>query len=284
MFQAIAVFWLLLDFVTKQYVLDTMQLRESIPVWEGVFHLTYVENSGAAFSMMQGQFWLFYTALILMLIMVIWFWWKEKPHHWMPVVGTALVIAGAVGNTVDRIVQGAVVDMFDFRLINFPIFNIADIGITVGTTIFLIWLLFLSDHAVVRDIFAKRKVDDTKVASVGDEKTSAESTEDSSAADEDSDDVVADDDDDATEDSDDDDEPSDEPAEELAEEAAEEAAEEPAAEPAKPKQRIGIRQRFENVLNRWETSIEEDVTTDTAADTDITDEPSNTDSEDDTER
>ena len=144
MFIAVAVFWLLLDFVTKQSVTLLMNLGDTIPVWEGVFHITYLRNSGAAFSMMQGQFWLFYLAMALLLVIIVWFWWSEKPRHWMPVVATAIVLAGAIGNTFDRVTDGAVIDMFDARIINFAVFNVADIGITVGCTIFIVWFLFFS--------------------------------------------------------------------------------------------------------------------------------------------
>ena len=144
MFIAVAVFWLLLDFVTKQSVTLLMELGESIPVWEGVFHITYLRNSGAAFSMMQGQFWLFYLAMALLALMIAWFWWSEKPRHWIPVLSTAVVLAGAIGNTFDRVTAGAVIDMFDARIINFAIFNVADIGITVGSVLFVTWFLFMS--------------------------------------------------------------------------------------------------------------------------------------------
>ncbi|MCL2870304.1 MAG: signal peptidase II [Coriobacteriia bacterium] len=157
MFQAVVVFWLLLDFMTKQVVVQFMDLRESIPLWEGVFHLTSVRNSGAAFSLMEGQFWVFYLAMALLALIVAWYWVSERPRHWMPVLGTALVMAGALGNTADRLATGAVVDMFDFRLINFAIFNVADVGITVGSILFVVWLVFLSEEVKWGEIFGRRK-------------------------------------------------------------------------------------------------------------------------------
>ena len=154
MFQAVVIFWLLLDVVSKQIVLFTMELRQTIALWEGVFHLTYVRNYGAAFSILQGQTLIFYLALLLLLIGVVWFWFSERPNHWMPVVGTALVVAGALGNTLDRVFYGSVVDMFDFRAINFAIFNVADIGITVGTALFIIWLLIPTEKIQISEILA----------------------------------------------------------------------------------------------------------------------------------
>jgi len=146
MFQAVVVFWLLLDVVVKQLVVHTMDLRDTIPLWDGVFHLTYTRNYGAAFSILQGQLWVFYLAMVALAVIIIWFWAHEKPRHWLPVVGSALVLAGALGNTLDRLATNSVVDMFDLRIINFPIFNVADVGITVGCTLFALWFVFLSGH------------------------------------------------------------------------------------------------------------------------------------------
>jgi len=164
MFQAVVVFWLLLDFAVKQTVVFTMELRETIPVWEGIFHLTYVRNYGAAFSLMQGQLWIFYLAMAALIVIVAWFWTTEKPHHWMPVLGTALVIAGALGNTLDRLMAGSVIDMFDFRVINFAIFNVADIGISVGCALFMLWILFVSGHIQWRELFSRREIIDEEAA------------------------------------------------------------------------------------------------------------------------
>ncbi|MCL2680185.1 MAG: signal peptidase II [Coriobacteriia bacterium] len=150
MFQAIAVFWLLLDVTTKQLVTQTMALRDSIALWDGIFHLTYTRNYGAAFSLLQGQLWVFYLAMVVLLIMVACFWLRERPHHWTVVVGSALVVAGALGNTLDRLTAGSVIDMFDFRLINFAVFNVADIGITLGSVLFVLWFVFLSGQMRLR--------------------------------------------------------------------------------------------------------------------------------------
>jgi len=160
MFQAVVVFWLLLDLVVKQTVLFTMDLHQSIPLWEGVFHLTFVRNYGAAFSIMQGQLWIFFLAMAALTVLVIWFWFNERPRHWMPVLGTALVVAGALGNTFDRLMAGSVIDIFDFRAINFAIFNVADIGITVGCALFLTWMLFMSGHMQWSELFSRKRISD----------------------------------------------------------------------------------------------------------------------------
>ena len=146
MFQSVFVAVLLLDFAVKQVVISTMELGYSIALWPGVFHLTFVRNEGAAFSLLQGYYWVFYIAMALLVGLVIWFWLQEKPNQWLPVIGTALVCAGAAGNLVDRLISGSVVDIFDFRLINFAVFNVADIGITIGCALFFYWFIFQSSH------------------------------------------------------------------------------------------------------------------------------------------
>jgi len=151
MFQSAFVAWLLLDFAVKQVVVSLMWADQSIALWQGVFHLTFVRNSGAAFSLLQGAYWVFYLAMAALIGLVCWFWVQEKPKEWLPVIGTALVCAGAAGNLVDRLVSGSVVDIFDFRLINFAVFNVADIGITVGCGLFLFWFIFRSEYTRRRD-------------------------------------------------------------------------------------------------------------------------------------
>ena len=150
MFSTVAVFWLLLDFVSKQWVTNSMELGQTIPVWEGVFQLRYMRNYGAAFSLMQGQTLLFFAAMIVLVLMVIWFWWTDRPKHWIPVVTTALVLAGALGNTFDRAVTGSVIDMFSLQFVDFPVFNVADIGIVTGCILFLFWYLFMSGHVIAK--------------------------------------------------------------------------------------------------------------------------------------
>lgn len=166
MFSAVAVFWLLLDFLTKQYITNSMELGQTIPLWEGVFQLRYVRNYGAAFSLLQGQQTFFFVAMAVLLVLVVWFWWAERPNHWMPVISTALVMAGALGNTFDRVSSGSVIDMFSFYLIDFPVFNVADIGIVVGCALFFVWFIFLSDK---RDDVSVEVEDEDELVEVDDE-------------------------------------------------------------------------------------------------------------------
>ena len=143
MFYFIAIIWLVLDQASKYYVMNHFALGESLPVIQNVFHLTYIINRGAAFGMLTNQRW-FFLAVAFVLIIVYGFYRKRVNNGPVSLrVGTALLIAGAIGNGIDRYVLHGVVDFFDFRI--WPIFNIADIGICVGV-VCVIYYLLTSEH------------------------------------------------------------------------------------------------------------------------------------------
>lgn len=143
MFYFIAIIWLVLDQASKYYVMNHFALGESLPVIQNVFHLTYIINRGAAFGMLTNQRW-FFLAVAFVLIIVYGFYCKRVNNGPLSLrVGTALLIAGAIGNGIDRYVLHGVVDFFDFRI--WPIFNIADIGICVGV-VCVIYYLLTSEH------------------------------------------------------------------------------------------------------------------------------------------
>ena len=130
---------LLLDRVTKYWVVQSFEdLGDTVPLWEGVFHFTYVVNTGAAFSLFeQTGGWLRWLSLAvsLGLIALAWFGPRLKITEQL---GYGLILAGALGNGIDRFLFGYVVDFLDFRLIQFPVFNLADVCINVGIVFLLI--------------------------------------------------------------------------------------------------------------------------------------------------
>lgn len=139
-----ALLMIALDQVVKYWAFTSLQAQHTILLIENVFHLTYVENRGAAFSLF-AQFdsrWIFVVLAIVITIAILIAlsknWIQTSLGRWSLV----LVIAGALGNAIDRVVHGFVVDLFDFRLINFPVFNVADIFICVGGALFVIYFMF----------------------------------------------------------------------------------------------------------------------------------------------
>ena len=131
---------ILLDHLVKYLIASQMAPGESIPVLPEIFHITYVQNRGAAFSMMEGQ-WIFLILLpcAAILTALIILFWKRKSWSICMNLAISFICGGGLGNLIDRILQGYVVDLFDFRV--FPVFNIADIFICVGCGLLLLDVL-----------------------------------------------------------------------------------------------------------------------------------------------
>lgn len=139
----LAVFVLGLDQWSKYLVRASMQMGESIPIIDSIFHLTYIENEGVAFGLFSGHTNIFVLVSILVLIGLLIFVWKESSQSLLLHYGAALVVSGALGNIIDRAMKASVTDMFDFRI--WPIFNIADIAVCVGFVLLVLYLFFSSE-------------------------------------------------------------------------------------------------------------------------------------------
>lgn len=133
------------DQLSKLWVLSNIPLYSQTEALPGVFHLTYVQNTGAAFSSFQGMLWLFVLIFLVFTVAVIWeFSRKRLPFTAFDRWCIALVYAGGVGNMIDRIRLGYVVDMIAVDFINFPVFNVADCFITCGCIALLVHLVFFN--------------------------------------------------------------------------------------------------------------------------------------------
>ncbi len=134
----------LLDQLTKQWAVIRLRGRNPITLIPNVFQLYYLENHGAAFGILQGRQSIFIIITIIVFAAILYvyarlpFIWKYRAIR----VFLVLIAAGAVGNFIDRVSQNYVVDFFYFVLIDFPIFNVADIYVTCSTILLIIVLLF----------------------------------------------------------------------------------------------------------------------------------------------
>lgn len=133
------------DQLTKYLVVARIPLYTTVDVLPGLFSLTYVQNDGAAFSMLEGQQWLFALIFLIFTVLLIWEFCKKtlplkKFEYWC----IAAVYAGGLGNMIDRIRLGYVVDMIKTEFINFPVFNVADIFITCGCIALMVHLIFFN--------------------------------------------------------------------------------------------------------------------------------------------
>ena len=137
---SIIVVTLVLDQLVKWLVRSQMILGESIPLVQNVFHLTYIENPGAAFGLFKDKtvFFVIFT-LVIIGVMVYLYLHQSNRKTWFA-YSLALVIGGAAGNLIDRMVKGTVTDMFDFRI--WPVFNIADMAVVIGLIYLAYCLIF----------------------------------------------------------------------------------------------------------------------------------------------
>ncbi|MBE9047578.1 lipoprotein signal peptidase [Pleurocapsales cyanobacterium LEGE 10410] len=138
-FWLVAILGIIFDQITKYIVVRNFDsLGDTLPLWQNVFHLTYVVNTGAAFSFFRGQVEILrWVSLVVSVALIIFIWYSPRLTL-LEQLGYGFILSGAVGNGIDRFLFGYVVDFLDFRLINFPVFNFADVAINIGVLLLLI--------------------------------------------------------------------------------------------------------------------------------------------------
>ena len=134
-----------IDQLLKLWVLRDLQPIGTYPIIQDIFPFTYVENRGAAFSILQGKRWFFIVITVVMVGILIWLIAKKQVLGRWGITAILFIIGGAIGNFIDRLHLGYVIDMFDFRLINFAVFNVADCFIVVGGIMCVIYFLFMDE-------------------------------------------------------------------------------------------------------------------------------------------
>ena len=164
------------DQLTKYWAVIKLKDQPSIPLIKNVLELRYLENNGAAFGFLQNKQWLFYVITMIVLIAIVFVFVRiiKQSNQYMQldaekiraktlkdsaILNYVLVIlaAGAIGNLIDRIAHTYVVDFIYFRLINFPIFNFADICVTLSAIFLIIFLVFIYKDDPEFTIFSKKK-------------------------------------------------------------------------------------------------------------------------------
>ena len=134
---------ILLDQITKILALQHLAPVGSLPLWENVLHLTYVENTGAAFGMLKDHRWVFLIISTVALGGMIVYMFLNKTKHPLETTSVAFIVGGGIGNMIDRLARGFVVDFVDVKCIphwNY-IFNVADIFVCVGCGLFILYVL-----------------------------------------------------------------------------------------------------------------------------------------------
>ena len=146
----ISILLILLDQITKLLAVKYLKSQEPFVIWNNVFELRYLENRGAAFGIMQGQKLFFVIFTSIALVAIVWFYLKkipaEKKYIYLDII-SVLLFSGAIGNLIDRVRLNYVIDFFYFILIDFPIFNVADIYVTVAAfAMFGLGLFYYKDE------------------------------------------------------------------------------------------------------------------------------------------
>ena len=136
---------ILLDQGTKFWALASLKPIHNMTLVEGFMDLTFVENRGVAFGMFSGQRWFILLLTGVIAAGLIWFYMTmPKKKEYLPLrVSLVLVLAGAVGNIIDRLFRGYVVDFFEFTFFEWPVFNVADMCIVCGAILGAVYYLWL---------------------------------------------------------------------------------------------------------------------------------------------
>lgn len=137
-----AVIIILLDQITKFLVIEHIGRTEIVDFLPGILEFVYVENTGAAFNILSGRIGFLSIISVAFAVAVVWYMLSKKPQNKILRIALMLLSGGALGNAIDRIFRGYVVDFIKTVFIDFPVFNVADTAITCGAALLIIYLLF----------------------------------------------------------------------------------------------------------------------------------------------
>ena len=150
---------ILLDQGTKIWALASLKPIQRITLVKGFMDLEFVENTGVAMGMLDGQRWLILITTVTITVGLIWFYrTMPKKKEYFPLrVSLVLVLSGAIGNIIDRLFRGYVVDFFKFTFVRWYVFNVADIYVVVGVTLLALMIIFVVKD---EDLDFKKKKDE----------------------------------------------------------------------------------------------------------------------------
>lgn len=142
---------IIIDQVTKYLVRANIPLGDHVPFIPHMLDLTYVQNTGAAFSMLEKHTWILIVVSIAVVVIMAVALWKKVVTHPLGMIPSVMIVAGGIGNLIDRIAFGFVTDMFNTLFMNFAVFNVADICITVGAFWLMAYVIFFYDKLEAKE-------------------------------------------------------------------------------------------------------------------------------------
>lgn len=134
-----------LDQITKWLAVLFLKEIDTLPLIKNVLHLTYLENTGAAFGILKNNRWIFLVVSAVAIVALLFYLAKFRPKNKWLLVGLSFIVGGGIGNMIDRLLLGYVIDFIDFRLINFAVFNVADTFVCIGAVLVIIYVFFFSE-------------------------------------------------------------------------------------------------------------------------------------------
>ena len=148
------------DQAVKYYVVSHLELYESAPLLPGVVELFHIQNTGGGFSILAGHTWVLTVLTAALMASSAWMLGKKYFPHPLAMWTLTVILGGGLGNLIDRVRLGYVVDMFHFQFINYPVFNVADILVVCGTIGFAAYYLLLHDKLNVQKETPPEETDD----------------------------------------------------------------------------------------------------------------------------
>ena len=130
-----------LDQVSKILVVEFLDRDTPFVILEGIFRFKYSENRGAAFGSFENARWVFMIASVVGIVALSIYLFKFRPDSKLACTALSMIIGGGIGNMIDRVLVGYVVDFFDFTLIDFAVFNVADSFVCIGAGLFVLWFI-----------------------------------------------------------------------------------------------------------------------------------------------
>ena len=143
------IIWLIISLVLigadqaiKYLVINNIALTDTIEVIPDVLNIVYVKNTGAAFSILSGRTYILSIVSFVVCVALVWYLIKKKPSSKLLLVSLGMILGGAAGNLIDRVARQFVVDYIEVCFITFPVFNLADMAITIGAALLMIYVIF----------------------------------------------------------------------------------------------------------------------------------------------
>ena len=134
------------DQLTKYMTVANIDLYEVVNVIPNVLSWIYLRNTGAAWSILEGQMWFFYIVTLVVVVVVVYYLQKYGRQSGLLALSLSFILAGSIGNVIDRLRFGYVVDMIRLEFIDFPIFNVADMALSVGVALMILYV-FLDEKS-----------------------------------------------------------------------------------------------------------------------------------------